>query len=101
MNLFIVQKAIESAESMDTVLIRDDTELLVTPPAFTHQKFSFASDRRKNTKGQVWNNKEVQAKLGTFECKHIPFLHAFVGCDTTPCLFGIGKGSILKKIHGK
>ena len=33
----------------------------------------------------------------TFVCKHIPFLHAFLGCDTTSRLFGIEKGSILKK----
>ena len=52
---------------------------------------------KKNTKGPVWNIKEVQAKLGTFVCKHIPFLHAFLGCDTTSRLFGIEKGSILKK----
>ena len=61
--------------------------------------FFFASDRKKNTKGRVWNIKEVRTKLGTFVCKHIPFLHAFLGCDTTSCLFGIGKGSIIKKFR--
>ena len=29
------------------------------------------------------------------------FLHAVLGCDTTSCLFGIGKGSILKKFKEK
>ena len=47
----------------------------------------------------MWNIKEVRAKLGTFLCKHIPFLHAFLGCDTTSRLFGIGKGSIIKKFR--
>ena len=37
----------------------------------------FTSDRKKSTKRQVWNIKEVKAKLGSFLCKHIPFLHAF------------------------
>ena len=60
-------------------------------------KIFFTSDRKKNTK--MWNIKEVRAKLGTFLCKHIPFLHAFLGCDTTSCLFGIGKGSIIKKFR--
>ena len=89
-DLFIVQKAFESA----------DTDLLILllhhmPP---HSKnIFFASDCKKNTKGRVWNIKEVQAKLGTFVCKHIPFLHAFLGCDTTSRLFRIEKGSILKK----
>ena len=32
-----------------------------------------------------------------FSCKHILFQHAFLGCNTTSRLFGIGKGSILKK----
>ena len=45
----------------------------------------------------MWNIREVKTKLGTFLCKHIPFLHEFLGCDTTTRLFGTGKGSILKK----
>ena len=32
-----------------------------------------------------------------FTCKHTLFQHAFLGCDTTSRLFGIGKGAILKK----
>ena len=35
--------------------------------------------------------------LGVFSCKHILFQHAFLGCDTTSRLFGIGKGTVLKK----
>ena len=34
-----------------------------------------------------------------FLCKHLPFLHAFLGCDTTSRLFGIGKGFIIKKFR--
>ena len=29
----------------------------------------------------------------------MPFLHAFLGCDITSCLFGIGKGFIIKKFR--
>ena len=29
----------------------------------------------------------------------MPFLHAFLGSDTTSRLFGIGKGSIIKKFR--
>ena len=29
------------------------------------------------------------------------FLHAILGCDTTSCLYGIGKGAILKKFKEK
>ena len=34
-------------------------------------------------------------------CKHMLFLHAVLGCDTTSGLYGIGKGSILKKFKEK
>ena len=101
-DLLIVQKTIESASSMDTVLIGDDTDLLVLLLHHLPQQNKdvfFASDRKKNTKGRVWNIKEVKTKLGTFVCKHMPFLHAFLGCDTTSRLFGIGKGSIIKKFR--
>ena len=85
---------------MDTVLIRDDTDLLVLLLHHVPQHgkdIFFASDCKKNTKGRVWNIKEVKAKLGSFVCKHMPFLHAFLGCDTTSHLIGNGKGSIIKK----
>ena len=101
-DLLIVQKTIESASSMDTVLIGDDTDLLVLLLHHLPQHgkdISFASDCKKNTKGRLWNIKEVKAKLGSFVCKHMPFLHAFLGCDITSCLFGIGKGSIIKKFR--
>ena len=35
--------------------------------------------------------------VGFFTCKHILFLHAFLSCDTTSRIFGIGKSTILKK----
>ena len=70
-DILIVQKTIESASPMDTVLIGDDTDLLVL--LFHHlpqhgKDIFFASDCKKNTKGRVWNIKEVRAKLGTFLC---------------------------------
>ena len=41
--------------------------------------------------------KQTKTDVGLFTCKHILFLHALLGCDTTSHLFGIGKGTILKK----
>ncbi len=35
--------------------------------------------------------------LGPDICNHILFIHALLGCDTTSRLYGIGKGSSLKK----
>ena len=39
----------------------------------------------------------MKKDLGLFSCKHILFQHAFLGCDRTSRLFGIGKGTVLKK----
>ena len=53
-DLLIVQKTIESATSMDTVLIGEDTDLLVLlihhMPSHGKEIF-FASDRKLSTKG--------------------------------------------------
>ena len=99
-DLLIVKKAIQSAASMDTVLVGDDTDLLVLLISHTsldasHDIF-FASERKRSSKSRIWSIKEVKSGLGSFTCKHILFLHAFLGCDTS-CLYGIGKGSVLKK----
>ena len=37
--------------------------------------------------------------LGSFICKHILFIHAMLGCDSTSCVFVLGKGVLLKKIR--
>ena len=34
----------------------------------------------------------------TYYCQHLLFMHALSGCDTTSRLYGIGKGTILKKL---
>ena len=85
-DLLIVQKAVESASSMETVLVGDDTDLLVLlihhVPLESKDIF-FASERKKNSKGRVWNIKKVKAGLGPLLCKHILFSHTVLGCDTT------------------
>ena len=56
----------------------------------------FWPEPKKNMKNpKVWNIKAVQEQLGPQICsKH---LHAVLGCDTTSHLYGIGKGTSLKK----
>lgn len=99
-DVLIVQKAIESANSKDTVLVGDDTDLLVLllyHLTSTSYNLFLAPEPKKNAKQRVWNIKQAREDLGLFSCKHILFQHALMGCDTTSRLFGIGKGSILKK----
>ena len=99
-DVLIVQKAVDSSELHDTILVGDDTDLLVL--ALYHSKPSghqlyFAPAPKKNSKQRVWDINQTKNDLGTFFCKHILFQHAILGCDTTSRLFGIGKGAIVKK----
>ena len=103
-DVLIAKTAIESEASLDTILVGDDIDLLILlihhAPLDKHDIF-FTSERKKNSMNHIWNIKGVKTGLGTFVCKHMLFLHAVLGCDTTSRLFGIGKGSILKKFKEK
>ena len=49
------------------------------------------------TRRRVWNIKKVKQQLGPEVCENLLFIHAFLGCDTTSRIFGLGKGAALKK----
>ena len=42
-------------------------------------------------------HKKVKTGLGTLACRHMLFLYVILGCDTTFCLYSIGKGTVSKK----
>ena len=70
----------------------DDTDLLVLLIYHTkliHNEIFFIPEPKKNSKCRIWNVKQVKTELGSFVCKHILFLHAMLGCDTSSWLFGI------------
>ena len=97
-DVLIIQKAIESS---DTVLVGDDTNLLVL--ALYHFKLTghnlfFAPAPKKNAKQRIWDINPTKEDLGMFFCKHKLFQHAILSCDTTSRLFGIRKGAIVKKL---
>lgn len=46
---------------------------------------------------RICDVKTVKHQLGPSLCNHILFIHAIAGCDTTSRLYGIGKGTPLKK----
>ena len=88
----IVQKAVESAEVSETVLVSDDTDLLVLLiyHANTQQhNIYFIPEQKRNSKQRSWDIKQVKATSGSFICKHILYIHAFLGSDTTSHPFGI------------
>ena len=100
-DVLIVQKTVESARVVDTVLVGDDTNLLVLlcyhASLHSHNIF-LKPEPKKNAKNrQVWNMTAVKQQLGPEVCSNIFFLHAILGCDTTSQLYGIGKATSLKK----
>ena len=86
---------------MDTVLIGDDTDLLILlcyhAELDVFDLFFQPEPKANSTKRRSWNIKSVKEKLGQEICRQILFIHAISGCDTTSRLYGIGKGLPLKK----
>ena len=100
-DVLIVKKAVESASSMHTVLVGDDTDLLILLCYYANQQscdIFFRPEPKKGAKRpRVWNITSVKQQLGAEVCNNILFLHAILGCDTTSQIYGIGKGNSLKK----
>ena len=96
----IVSKALELAEEKNTILAGEDTDLFVL--LFHHckskKKIYLAPEPKKSSKSRVWDIKQVKSDLGSFLCQYILFAHAISGSDTTSRLFGLGKGTIWKKL---
>ena len=99
-DLLIVQKAVESATKVNTVLVGDDTDLLILLCYHASLDSQRVPEPKKGTKNpRVWDITAVKKQLGPEICTHILFLHAVLGCDTTSRLHGIGKGNSLKKFR--
>ena len=100
--LLIVMKAVESASAVKTVLIGDDTDLLILllyHASLDSFELFLKPEPKKSVKtSRVWNIHAVKKQLGPDICSHILFLHAILGCDTTSQPYGIGKGKSLKKV---
>ena len=100
-DLLIVQKAVVSARNVNTVLVGDDTDLLILLCFHTemdaHDLFFQPEPRANLTRRRVWNIKVLKEKLGEDVCNNILFIHTILGCDTTSRVHGIGKGASLKK----
>ena len=103
-DVLIVQTTIASAQTKDTILVGDDTDLLVllhhadidSNDIFVSPENTKTSKASKTKK--VWCIKQCKALLGSKLCEHLLFMHAILGCDTTSHLFGLGKGIVVKKV---
>lgn len=101
----IVSTAVQSATLINTILVGDDTDLLVLLLFLVKQgpfQVFFQPEPKNNAKrSKVWNINEVKLILGQNVCDSLPFLHAITGCDTSSRLFGVGKGIALKHMTDK
>ena len=101
-DLLIIETPVGSAERDQTVLIGEDTDLLILLCHYASSDANsiyFRPEQRRNMKtaARVWNIKETKLKLGNELCDNLLFVHAFLGCDMTSSVFGLGKGLALKK----
>lgn len=101
-DVLIVLTAAESALTKPTVVIGEDTDLLVLLCHYAVTgscKIFLTSEAKHNVKTpvKVWDIHLTKEKLGNDICQNILFIHAVLGCDTTSRLYGIGKGVSLKK----
>lgn len=100
-DLLIVKTAVDMAESKDTIVIGEDTDLLVLlcyHANLNSHKILFRTETKQGArKIHVWDITNTKTKLTDDTCKLLPFVHALSGCDTTSRMFGLGKGQVLKK----
>ena len=102
-DVLIAKMTVKTAKNIDTVLVADDTDLLVLLCYYVDQEAHdvyLTSDKRRmsNKPPIIWNIKATRTALSPSLCNHLLFIHAFLGCDTTSRIQGIGKSVILKKM---
>ena len=97
----IVQTAVAVSADRETIVVADDTDILVLLCHFVNPNskaiFMKPESRHGSKEAKFWDIHVMKSILGDGLCKHLPFIHALLGCDTTSCLFGIGKALAMKK----
>ena len=102
-DVLIVKTALELAQTGETILIADDTDLLVLLCYHANRddgyNIFFTPQPKASAKSvKVWNIKEMRKSLGDVVCSNILFIHALLGCDSTSSVYGIGKAASLRKV---
>lgn len=105
-DLLMVQRTVVSAARCDSILVGDDTDLLVLlcyHGKDTIHNLFFRPEPKSNKKkaSRSWNIKSTRERLGETVSNHLPFIHAVLGCDTTSRLHGLGKRAALNKMKDK
>jgi len=99
-DLLIVLTNVRCSMSKPTILVRDDTNLLVLLcylisydlyPVYLHPRPKFNQDI-------CLDIDKLQEHLGDDVCRNTLFLNSILGCDTTSKVYGLGKGPALKGV---
>ena len=93
----IARVTLNEAENNQTLLVGQDTDLLVL---LLHHCKQESCRVFLDTGKRLWDIQFAQRRLGEDMCKQILFCHAVGGCDTTSGLFSVGKSApciLLKK----
>lgn len=101
-DVLIALTAIESAKTKPTVLLGEDTDLLVLllhHADVTSNSLIFKSGNvsKVNTHIKIWDILKTKLLLGEELCTLLPLIRAISGCDTTSRMFGVSKAATLKK----
>ena len=93
-----MQTALLVAKDCPTVIIGEDTDLLVL--ALHHFKdeeaLFFTNEPKQRQPAEVWNIGHAKQILGDI-CHGLLVIHAFSGCDTTSRIHSVGKPAVLQK----
>ena len=100
-DVLVVETAVACAEKNDTVVVADDTDILVLLIHHASQvrhNIWFKPNAKKKKGERCWNIAATRQSLGTTVCSNILFSRAFLGFDTTSRLHGIGKHKAVSKL---
>eukprot|EP00794_Sanderia_malayensis_P002032 gene2032-2311_t len=90
---------VERAHHCSTTLVGEDTNLMILLLHYSRtydNVIYFRSDAKNHSK--VYNIALLKEKLGNDVCNHWLFVHAYMGCDSTSRIFGMGKKLAFRKL---
>ncbi|KAL5007621.1 hypothetical protein ScPMuIL_016427 [Solemya velum] len=96
-DVLITETGVKCSAEGFTYVIGEDTDVLVLLCHYSKDDSKgllFRSDRKTS---KICDISLVRQTFSTELCRMLPVIHYIGGCDTTSRLFGIGKGSALKK----
>lgn len=104
-NVFIAQTAVSMSYTKTTVVIGEEANLLVLMCFYANaencQLYLRSYKKHKAKSARLWNITETHLLLGEDNLRHLLFVNAFGGCQSTSHIFGIGEGVIFSKLNDK